>query len=39
MGATTEEVVIGTLTVQLNMHGTRAKTGSEEVGHLPPDAQ
>ena len=37
MGATTEEVVIGTLTVQLNLHGTRAQMCSEEGGHLTQD--
>jgi hypothetical protein len=37
MGATTQEVVIGTLTVQLNMHGTRATAGTDEAGHLPPE--
>jgi hypothetical protein len=34
MGATTQDVVIGTLTVQLNMHGTRAQTCSEEIEPL-----
>ena len=37
MGATTQEVVIGTLTVQLNMHGTRAVAGSEEADYFPPE--
>jgi hypothetical protein len=34
MGATTQEVVIGTLTVQLNQHGKRAQASSEEIGDL-----
>jgi hypothetical protein len=37
MGATTQEVVIGILTAELNRHGTRAKTCSGEGGHLTQD--
>jgi hypothetical protein len=37
MGATTQDVIIATLTLHLNMHGARTKPCAEEGGHLPQE--
>jgi hypothetical protein len=34
IGATTQDVVIGALSVELNLHGTRAKACSDDDGHF-----
>ena len=37
MGAATQDVLVSTLTADLNMQGTRAKVCSEAPGHLTED--